>query len=230
MQKLLISSVCGATLALSACSTVDRIGAAIPDALARTPLMYRVDIQQGNVVTQEMVSQLHPGMTKSQVRFLMGTPMIVDPFHQERWDYVYTLRKGNGKKSRQQVSVFFENEKLARITGDLKPEAADDAKTPPKEQVVEVPDYKGSDKGLITRALEKVGLEGDGHPPAPKAKPAAESAPAPEATPAPESKPAADSAPAPVPEAKPAAESAPATEATPAPEPEPATDSAPASR
>jgi len=164
MQKLLIPLVCGASLALGACSTtrnaLDKVGGAIPNALAHTPLMYRPDVQQGNVITQEQVDQLVPGMSKSQVRFLMGTPMLVDPFHRERWDYVYTMRKGNGDKTDSRLSIFFVNDRLDRIVGDLKPESADKAKSEPKEQVVEVPDYEGSDKGIITRALQKVGIEG----------------------------------------------------------------------
>ncbi len=164
MQKLLISLVCGASLALGACSTtrdaLDKVGGAIPDALAHTPLMYRPDLQQGNVITQEQVDQLVPGMSKSQVRFLLGTPMIADPYHQERWDYVYTMRKGNGRKTESRGSVYFVNDRLDRVTGTLKPEAKDAAKSEPKEQVVDVPDYKGGDKGIITRGLQKIGIGG----------------------------------------------------------------------
>ncbi|MES2182255.1 MAG: outer membrane protein assembly factor BamE, partial [Pseudomonadota bacterium] len=53
---------------------------------------YKLDVQQGNVVTSKMLLQLRPGMTKSQVRFIMGTPLIQDSFHDKRWDYVYQLR------------------------------------------------------------------------------------------------------------------------------------------
>jgi len=160
MQKLLISTLCGASLLLSGCSStskvLDDVGAAVPDALARTPLMYRPDVQQGNVIDPDTLNRLSPGMTKSQVSFLLGTPMIADPFHSDRWDYVYSMRKGNGKTTREQVSVYFENDRLARIEGDFRPKSTREAPPPQKEQVVTVPDYEGDKTGLFSRALRKV--------------------------------------------------------------------------
>ena len=60
---------------------------------------YRPDVQQGNVVTREMVEQLREGMSREQVRFLLGTPMLSSPFHAERWDYVYFLKRGKGSET-----------------------------------------------------------------------------------------------------------------------------------
>lgn len=86
------------------------------------PGAHRFDIPQGNVVTQDMVDQLKPGMTKSQVRFIMGTPLLVDTFNQNRWDYYYSVRKTNGELEQEQVSVFFnEQDLLTGITGDYAP-------------------------------------------------------------------------------------------------------------
>src|SRR5215475_3026894 len=65
---------------------------ALPAIPTLTP--YRMDVQQGNVVTQEMVEKLKPGMTPSQVRFILGTPLVVDAFHKDRWDYVYRFTRG----------------------------------------------------------------------------------------------------------------------------------------
>ena len=61
------------------------------------PGVYKIDIQQGNVVTQDMIDQLRPGMTRRQVRFIMGNPLLVDTFHANRWDYLYSLQPGGGE-------------------------------------------------------------------------------------------------------------------------------------
>jgi outer membrane protein assembly factor BamE len=82
---------------------------------------YRIDIQQGNYVSQEMVAQLKPGMTKEQVRFILGTPMVTDIFHTDRWDYVYWREAPNGKRETRKVTVLFEQGQLARVDGDVVP-------------------------------------------------------------------------------------------------------------
>jgi outer membrane protein assembly factor BamE (lipoprotein component of BamABCDE complex) len=85
---------------------------------------HKIDIQQGNYVTQDMVAKLKPGMSKSQVRFALGTPLIVDPFHNDRWDYVYVLQKGGRLAEQRHIVVVFQNDKLVRIDGDIVPSAA----------------------------------------------------------------------------------------------------------
>lgn len=82
---------------------------------------YKIDIQQGNVLTQEMVSQLKPGQTRDQVRFLLGTPLVADVFHQQRWDYVYSYRNGQtGKVESRKFAAYFDNEgRLERVGGDV---------------------------------------------------------------------------------------------------------------
>lgn len=85
------------------------------------PGVYKIDVQQGNVVTQKMVDQLRPGMTKSQVRYVMGTPLLTDTFHENRWDYIYTMQEGKGDYSRKSLTVMFENDVLAGIRGDFRP-------------------------------------------------------------------------------------------------------------
>lgn len=108
-----------AALALSACS--------IPS--LQFPGVYKIDIQQGNIITQEMIDQLRPGMTKRQVIFVMGTPLVRDPFDQDRWDYVYSYQPGGGIRGQERVTMFFENDLLTHFTGDFKPteETAADA-------------------------------------------------------------------------------------------------------
>lgn len=82
---------------------------------------YKMDVQQGNVVTQEMVSKLQPGMTRSQVRFALGTPLMVDPFRQDRWDYVYLYAKRGVVTEQRKIVVVFKDDRLARIEGDVVP-------------------------------------------------------------------------------------------------------------
>jgi outer membrane protein assembly factor BamE len=88
------------------------------------PWVYRLNIDQGNIITQEMVDQLKPGMTRDQVKFVMGSPLVVDAFHENRWDYVYTLRDGKGKTTRQNLTVLFTNDTLTGLSGDYMPQGA----------------------------------------------------------------------------------------------------------
>ena len=83
---------------------------------------FKMDIQQGNVVTSKMLLQLKPGMTKSQVKYIMGTPLIVDSFHSNRWDYFYQMRQAGKIKEQRRVILDFDNELLARVRGDVVPE------------------------------------------------------------------------------------------------------------
>ena len=90
---------------------------------------FKMDIQQGNVVTSKMLLQLKPGMTKSQVKFIMGTPLILDSFHSNRWDYFYQMRQAGKIKEQRRVILDFENELLARVRGDVVPEGTAGAET-----------------------------------------------------------------------------------------------------
>ncbi|MCC6207817.1 MAG: outer membrane protein assembly factor BamE [Gammaproteobacteria bacterium] len=77
--------------------------------------MHRVEIQQGNVITPEMIAQLKPGMSRQQVQFVMGTAPIMDPFHPDRWDYVYILTKGKEKVDHRHVTVYFSGDLLDHV-------------------------------------------------------------------------------------------------------------------
>ncbi len=77
--------------------------------------IYKLDIQQGNIVEPAQLEKLKVGMDKGQVRFLLGTPMITDPFHENRWDYVYSRRHEDGEREMHRVTVFFEKEIVAKI-------------------------------------------------------------------------------------------------------------------
>lgn len=86
---------------------------------------YRPDIQQGNFVSSEMISQLREGMSQDQVRFILGTPLLTDVFHANRWDYPFRIRKGNGETTASRVTLYFENDRLTRIVGGDLPTEAD---------------------------------------------------------------------------------------------------------
>ncbi len=82
---------------------------------------YRIDVRQGNMVTQDMAAKLKPGMTKDQVRFVLGTPLITDIFHADRWDYVYRFQPGWGEVQERKFTVYFADGRLARVAGDVAP-------------------------------------------------------------------------------------------------------------
>jgi outer membrane protein assembly factor BamE len=78
---------------------------------------YRPDIQQGNFVSQEMLDQLKPGMSRDQVKFVLGTPLLADIFHADRWDYPFYLARGNGELTTSRVTVFFKDNKVDHFDG-----------------------------------------------------------------------------------------------------------------
>jgi len=86
---------------------------------------YRIDIQQGNFVSREMVDQLREGMTREQVRFVLGTPLLNDIFHDDRWDYVFRLQKGSGAVISSRVTVHFEGDRLVKVDGGELPTEAE---------------------------------------------------------------------------------------------------------
>ncbi len=97
-------------------------------------LLYKIEIQQGNVITHEMMEKLKPGMTRAQVRFVLGSPMISDAFHGNRWDYVYRLEQDGRLIEQHRITVFFEDDRLTHTEGRLRPSLAS---VPPKAVVAE---------------------------------------------------------------------------------------------
>lgn len=91
------------------------------------PRVYRLTVQQGNVITQEMVDSLKPGMTHEQVAYIMGEPVIKNPFDDSRWDYVYTLRVPRFVDNQARLSLFFVDGQLSHFSGDYKPSDEDTA-------------------------------------------------------------------------------------------------------
>ena len=107
-----------------------------------TPGIYKLDIQQGNVITTEMLSGLEPGMEKRKVRFLLGTALVTDTFDPNRWDYVYSFQEGGGDRVQRHIIAFFENGLLVRVDGDVSPSQFATLPTVSPDQVVTVPDQE----------------------------------------------------------------------------------------
>jgi len=94
-------------------------------ALSSSACVYRINIQQGNFLDQSAVDQVKDGMTRSQVRYLLGTPMVADSFDKERWDYIYYLKKGrSGHVDSRRVTVYFDGDKVAKLDKPTDAEAA----------------------------------------------------------------------------------------------------------
>jgi len=109
MRKLTLSLILLSALS-SGCSWI------------KFPGVHKVDIQQGNILDQGMIDKLLPGMTKSQVRFVLGTPLISDTFNQGRWDYIYRRVSPSGEKTEENATIYFDNEgNLERLTVDYAP-------------------------------------------------------------------------------------------------------------
>ncbi len=111
---------------------------------------HRIDVRQGNYVTQDMVARLKPGMSRDQVRFALGTPLVTDIFHADRWDYVYRFQPGRGEVQLRRLVVFFEEGKLVRVAGDVIAEteetrAAAAAAPTSAARVIDVPSGQNKD-------------------------------------------------------------------------------------
>ena len=106
MRICFLASVVCLGLSLGGCSSIN------------FPGVYRIQVPQGNVINEEMVAKLKPGMTRRQVRFVMGTPLIEDTFNTDRWDYVYTVRRARKIEQEASVSLIFDGDRLVSYSGD----------------------------------------------------------------------------------------------------------------
>ena len=106
VRILAITAICGV---ISACG------------LIKFPGVHRIEVQQGNIITQEMVDQLKPGMTRRQVRFVLGTPLVEDTFNPNRWDYINRVRSPKDEVTQKRFSVYFNGEILIATSGDWQP-------------------------------------------------------------------------------------------------------------
>ena len=145
------------SLLLAACSrtpTLPRLG--LPTEL---PIGYRLNIQQGNVLKQEMLAQLQPGMEKKKVLFIMGTPSIQDTFHRNRWDYLYTFQRGRDAPKQRRVTLYFDGDKLARVEGDVKAADGPLVVNTRGDSTVQVP--PGQKPGIFSKAVDALPFVGD---------------------------------------------------------------------
>lgn len=127
--------VAAVSLALCACSTTT------PELVAKIN-PFKIDVRQGNYVSQDMVAQLKPGQTKDQVRFILGTPLIVDAFHSDRWDYVYRFQPGRGEVEQRRLIVYFQDNRLVRVGGDVVAGVAGETPARPPMQTLDIENPK----------------------------------------------------------------------------------------
>lgn len=136
-----------ATLVASGCSRM------------RVPGVYRLDIQQGNVVTQDMLERVELGMDKRKVQFILGTPLVVDVFREDRWDYVYTFKGGSvfGGEVHRRITLVFVDGRLAKIEGDIEPSPEFEFDKAETETVVSIPDppERGLFRWLLPRTWRR---------------------------------------------------------------------------
>jgi outer membrane protein assembly factor BamE len=128
-------------------------------ALGGCSVIYKPDVQQGNLLDSTSVQQLKPGMSKQQVLALLGTPSVTSPFDQNRWDYVATMQKRGGKTQERALTLYFNNDTLVRTEGDF-------LKETPQELLQEAKKYGPLYPSNMTKAeqqeLEKKAQQGGG--------------------------------------------------------------------
>ncbi|MBV1931878.1 MAG: outer membrane protein assembly factor BamE, partial [Porticoccaceae bacterium] len=109
LRRLAITLLSTQVLLLAGCSYL------------KYPDVHKLTIAQGNIINQEMVDQLRPGLSRSQVRYILGTPLIANTFDQSRWDYFFSIKRPGRDELRERVSVYFSDDKLSHFTGDYLP-------------------------------------------------------------------------------------------------------------
>lgn len=128
MRKPFFSLSLLASLTMVSCTTI----------LNNLPGVYTIDIQQGNIIDQSMIDQLRPNMNKRQVLYIMGSPMLVDVFHPQRWDYIYSKQPGGEPRVQKRISLLFDEDRIIAIQGDFKPSTLPIIK-PSEEKTIDVP-------------------------------------------------------------------------------------------
>ncbi|NOY67682.1 MAG: outer membrane protein assembly factor BamE [Gammaproteobacteria bacterium] len=132
MKKLLILIIGILSVFVTACSNY------IP--------AYRIDVQQGNILTQKDIDQLKVGMNKRKIEYIIGSPAIRDPFHKNRWDYTYTYTKGRGETEKKNITLYFKSDLLVKTSGSMKPNP---------EHVVNPSEYKKQNILTVTPVVRE---------------------------------------------------------------------------
>lgn len=133
-------AVLGGLLALSGCSSVSKSALSSPETLFGLVKPYRMEVVQGNVVTQEVMAQIQPGLGRNQVRDILGTPLLADIFHGDRWDYVFTIARQGIEPQQRRVSIFFKNDVVERFEADTLPSEREFVAAITREQKLKKPD------------------------------------------------------------------------------------------
>ncbi len=129
MKKLIHAFMLVSSIVLTSCTTI----------MNNIPGVYSLDIQQGNIINQDMIDQLRPKMSKRQVLYILGSPMLVDVFHEQRWDYIYSKQPGGESREQKRLALFFTEDKLISIQGDFRPSSLPVTR-PSNETTIEVPE------------------------------------------------------------------------------------------
>ena len=128
LHTLRLITLLSALVLLSACSTL----------AVDVPFVYKIDIDQGNVIDQNMVNQLRPDMTKRQVIYVLGSPLLTDPFSSNRWDYIYSVQPGGEDRLQDRIALYFSGDNLIHVEGNLTPDL-NPAPPPPTETTIDAP-------------------------------------------------------------------------------------------
>jgi outer membrane protein assembly factor BamE len=153
-------------IVLAGCGTFDSATQRIASVV--TP--YKVEVVQGNFVSKEQVGALRPGMSRTQVRDILGTPLIADAFHKDRWDYVFTIRRQGVEPQQRRLAVYFKDDALERFEGDEMPSEAEFVATlDSKRKSAKVPELEASEDKLRQFAADNKQPAAPAVPPAPAA-------------------------------------------------------------
>jgi outer membrane protein assembly factor BamE len=159
MRKLLILLMVPAVVIPAGCARDNKEDDYRSSALSNLPFVYKMTVQQGNILGEDMVDQLELGMSKAQVRYVLGTPLLTDMFHTDRWDYTYTIRRGHKPMETKRLTLWFQDDQLVSIEGDLRPNPQRAVAAQENRQlVVEVPDWQDN-RGIINRTLNTIGVK-----------------------------------------------------------------------
>lgn len=121
-RRFLVATVVPlAVIALSGCSSWRNVSLSSPETLFGLLQPYKIDVVQGNVVTQEVMAQIQPGLGRAQVREILGSPLLADPFHADRWDYVFSIQRQGVPAQQRRVTVYFKNDAVERFEADSLP-------------------------------------------------------------------------------------------------------------
>ena len=148
-QTRLVLAAAAAVIVLAGCGSMDGAGRRISTAL--TP--YKVEVVQGNFVSREQVEALQKGMSREQVRQVLGTPLVTSLFHGDRWDYVFTLRRQGVGPQQRHLTVFFQGDQMDRVEGDPMPSESEFVSTLDKRKLGKVPRLEATEEEL--RAFPK---------------------------------------------------------------------------